>query len=61
MPLDHLVNLIKWSRLLLISLSKTRYKDIYRVNKINKPELLKTLLRLLQPLFLVLSVYINKN
>ena len=37
------------------------YKDIYRVNKVNKPRLLKTLLRLLLPSLLVPSVYIDKS
>ena len=35
-----------------------RYKDVYRVNKINKPGLLKTLLRLSQPLLLEPPIYI---
>ena len=61
MPLDYSASLIKWSRLLLIFLFKMCYKDIYRVNKVDEPESLKTPLRLLQPLFLAPSVYINKN
>jgi len=61
MSLNYLASLIKELRLLLTFLSKTCYKDIYRVNKINKPKSLKTLLRLLQFLFLAPFVYIDKS